>query len=183
MLSEYGLVPYCSSKQIWLAILRRTKLTTKYFIGTDWRFIFLCYYNIMKIILCGSMSSHKEMSDAKRKLEANGHIVEMPNLDNLDNELDNNGDSLETANIKIKNDLIRGYFNKIKDSDAVLAINTNRNNINGYIGGNTFLELGFGYVLNKKVYLLNQYTNELPYSDEIDAIQPIILNGDIGKIK
>lgn len=137
----------------------------------------------MKIILCGSMSAHQEMLDAKRKLEANGHIVEMPNLDNLGNELDENGNSMETAHIKIKDDLIRGYFYKIKNSDAVLAINSNKNNIVGYIGGNTFLELGFGYALNKKIYLLNQYTNKIPYYDEIDAMQPIILNGDIGKIK
>ncbi len=129
------------------------------------------------------MSAHKEMSDAKRILEANGHVVEMPNLDNLSNELDNSGNSLETADIKIKNDLIRGYFNKIKDSDAVLAINTVKNNIDGYIGGNTFLELGFGYALNKNIYLLNHHTKELPYYDEIDAMQPIILNGDLGKIK
>ena len=137
----------------------------------------------MKIIICGSISAHKELSDAKRMLETNGHVVEMPNLDNIENELDSSGNSLETARIKIKNDLIRGYFDKIKKSDCVLAINTKKNNIKGYIGGNTFLELGFGYVLNKKIYLLNQYTKELPYYDEIDAMQPIVLNGDLGKIK
>ncbi|MEI7690338.1 MAG: hypothetical protein WCI63_01810 [bacterium] len=137
----------------------------------------------MKIIICGSMSAHKEMTDTKRILEQNGHIVEMPSLNNLDHELDSNGNTLETSRIKIEQDLIRGYFQIIKEGDAVLAVNVNKNGIDGYIGGNTFLEIGFGYALDKKIYLLNHYTKELPYYDEIDAMQPIVLSGDLNKIK
>lgn len=136
----------------------------------------------MKIIICGSMSAHKAMTDTKETLERNGHIVEMPSLNNLEHELDSDGNTLETAKIKIEQDLIRGYFQKIKESDAVLAVNVNKNGIDGYIGGNTFLELGFGYALNKKLYILNPYSKEVPYYDEIDAMQPIVLNGDIAKI-
>lgn len=78
--------------------------------------------------------------------------------------------------------MIRGYFNIIKNSDAVLAINIKKNGIDNYIGGNTFLELGFGYVLGKKIYLLNPIPN-MSYSDEIKAFEPIILNGDLSKIR
>lgn len=56
--------------------------------------------------------------------------------------------------MEIQNDLIRGYFKKIKLYDAVLAINEDKNSIQGYIGGNTFLELGFRYVLHKKLFIL-----------------------------
>lgn len=136
----------------------------------------------MKIIICGSMSAHKAMTDTKRTLEQNGHIVEMPSLNNLEHELDSNGNTLETSRIKIEQDLIRGYFQKIKDSDAVLAVNVKKNDIDGYIGGNTFLELGFGYALNKKLYILNPYSKEISYYDEVDAMQPVILNGDLTEI-
>ena len=129
------------------------------------------------------MSAHKEMSDVKVTLEQSGHIVEMPNLNNLGHGLDSNGNTLETSQIKIEQDLIRGYFHKINNSDSVLAVNVNKNGMGGYIGGNTFLELGFGYALNKKLYILNPYSREISYYDEIDAMQPIVLNGDLGKIE
>ncbi len=128
------------------------------------------------------MSAHKEMSEVQTVLLSNGHEVEMPSLDNIENELDANGNTVETAQIKIKDDLIRGYFNKIKESDAVLAVNVDKKGIPGYIGANTFLEIGFGHALNKKVYILNQYPDDLPYSDELNAMQPIILNGELSKI-
>lgn len=137
----------------------------------------------MKIIICGSMSAHKEMSQAKQSLEQIGHIVDMPGLDNLNNELDAAGNTLESAHIKIEDNLIRLWFKKIQNADAVLAVNINKKGITGYIGANTFLELGFGYVLNKKIYVLNPYSKEIPYYDEINVLQPIILNGDLTKIE
>ena len=86
--------------------------------------------------------------------------------------------SSEKADTKIKNDLIRGYYEKIKTYDVVLIVNPNRKGIKGYIGGNTFIEMAFGHVLNKKVYCLYQIP-ELSYSAEIMAMQPIILNGKL----
>ena len=56
------------------------------------------------------------------------------------------------------------------------------NGIPNYIGGNTFLEMGFAHVLNKKVFLLNNIP-AMPYDDEIKDMQPIVLNGDLLKIK
>lgn len=137
----------------------------------------------MKIVICGSMSAHKEMSEAKEKLEASGHIVEMPGLDNLKHELDQNGDTLETSKMKIEQDLIRVWFQEIKNSDAVLVVNTDKKGITGYVGGNTFLELSFAHVLHKKVFILDQYSREIPYHDEIDAMQPVILHGDLSRLK
>jgi nucleoside 2-deoxyribosyltransferase len=128
------------------------------------------------------MSAHKKMSETKNTLTQMGHIVEMPNLDNIDKQVDKDGNSLETAQIKIENDLIRGYFKKIQESDVVLVVNEDKKKTKGYIGANSFLELGFGYVLGKKIFLLNNYTKKLSCSDEITAMEPIILNGDLDKI-
>jgi len=41
-----------------------------------------------------------------------------------------------------------------------------------------FLEIAFAYVLNKKIFLLNPIP-ELAYTDEIIAMQPIIINNDL----
>jgi len=90
--------------------------------------------------------------------------------------------SYESTKNKIDNDLIRDYFDEIKNADAVLIINEEKNNIKNYIGGNSFLEMGFAHVLNKKIFLLNDIP-EMIYTDEIKAMQPIILGGDLTKIK
>jgi len=83
---------------------------------------------------------------------------------------------------KVKNDLIREYYREIGDSDSILVINENINGVKNYIGGNSFLEMGFAHVLNKKIFLLNPIP-EIGYKDEILAMQPIILEGDLSQIK
>jgi len=69
----------------------------------------------------------------------------------------------------------------MQNSDAVLVVNFDKKGIKGYVGGNSFLEMGFAHVLNKKIYLLNDIP-DMGYKDEIEAMQPIILNGELNKI-
>jgi len=70
----------------------------------------------------------------------------------------------------------------IADADAVIVANCDKGNIKNYIGGNSFLEAGFAHILNKKLYFLNNIP-EMIYSDELRALQPVILNGDLSLIK
>lgn len=136
----------------------------------------------MKIVICGSMSMHVKMFEVKSSLELMGHDVVMPGTDNINEELDKDGNSVESAHIKIRDDLIRDYYEKIKKSDAVLVVNENRKGLEGYIGGNTFLEIGFAHVLRKKLYILNRYSDQLSYFDEINAMQPVVLRGDLSAL-
>ena len=85
--------------------------------------------------------------------------------------------------ILIKSMMMRsGTIYKIKKSDAILVLNYDRKGIKNYIGGNTFLEIGFAHVLDKKIYLLNPIPDINFYKEEIEAIHPEILYGDVGKI-
>jgi predicted RNA-binding protein with PUA domain len=61
-------------------------------------------------------------------------------------------------------------------------VNIDKGGFSNYIGGNAFLEMGFAHILNKKIFLLNEIP-EMIYTDEILAMQPIVLNGDLSKIK
>ena len=63
----------------------------------------------------------------------------------------------------------------------MLIANYPKKGVEGYIGGNSFLEMGFAHVLDKKIYLLNDIP-EMIYSDEIKAMQPVVLNSDIDKL-
>jgi len=71
---------------------------------------------------------------------------------------------------------------KVAWSDAVLVINYDKNGIKGYIGGNTLMEIGLAFFLKKKIYLLNKIP-ELSYKEEILGVKPIIISGDLTKIK
>lgn len=136
----------------------------------------------MKIVICGSMTASKEMVETEKKLKELGHEIVLPEftheyaaMDTIDKM------HTESARNKVEYDLIRGYFEKIKNSDAVLVANVEKKEIRGYIGGNSFLEMGFAFILNKPIYLLHEIP-DVGYKDEIEAMSPIILNGDFLKI-
>ena len=74
----------------------------------------------------------------------------------------------------------------IKNMDAVLVLNfdkiTNEKIDKNYIGGATFLEIYDAFRLNKKIYLYNDIPEGMLY-DEIQGFAPIIINGDLSKLK
>ena len=130
----------------------------------------------MKIAICGSISMHEEILRVKKELEDKGHTVDVP--EGVKNPTLIGRESVsEKTNDKIEHDLIRKHYEVIKKNDVILVVNIEKNGIKGYIGGNTFLEMGFAFILNKKIYCLYQLP-DLPYSSEIVGMQPIILNGN-----
>ena len=56
-----------------------------------------------------------------------------------------------------------------------------KNNIKNYVWGNSLIEIAFAHVLWKKIFLLNSIP-EMNYSDEIEAMNPFILNGNLDLI-
>ncbi len=132
----------------------------------------------MKVIICGSISAADEIKKVQHQLEARGDEVEIPEGVKDMNKRRLEGAASEKAEVKIKHDLIRGYFEKMKNYDAVLVVNPEKKGISGYIGGNTLIEMSFAHILNKKLFCLYPLP-ELSYTSEILAMQPIILNGSI----
>jgi hypothetical protein len=136
----------------------------------------------MKIVICGSMKLSKRMIEVKSQLELLGHEVILPRHTE-EYVLMNTPDDIQSESVKnkINQDLIRDYYHKIADNDAILVVNDILNGIEGYIGGNAFLEMGFAFVLNKRIYLLNDIP-DISYRDELEAMRPIIINNDYSKI-
>jgi len=137
----------------------------------------------MKIVICGSMSASKQMIEIEKLLKEKGYEVVLPaRADRYASGDLQAEDSHEAIKNKVEYDLIREHYLSIKDADAVIIANYDKGDIKNYIGGNSFLEAGFAHVLNKKLY----FVNDIPvmnYSDELYALQPIILNGDLSQIK
>lgn len=143
----------------------------------------------MKIALCASLDFVHEMDEARKALEKFGHSVEMPKTAEmiLSGKLSLEQIMAEKASGRIHErmkelDILRYYFRKIKESDAILVLNPDKNGVKGYIGGNTFLEMGFAHVLGKKIFLLNGIP-DMPYAEEIRAMQPKVLDGRLEAIK
>lgn len=147
----------------------------------------------MKIAICGSINSSDQLIKAAEHLEEKGHQVFLPyytgkiRLGKVDlkeyvkTKEKLGGDiSLREA---VEADFFKRYFELIGRSDCVLVINVEKNGQPNYIGGNTLIEMAFAYVLDKNIFLLNPIPENKYYKDEIIDMKPIILNGDLSKIK
>jgi len=88
----------------------------------------------------------------------------------------------ERAAIKRENNYLHEHYKGILESDAVLIVNLEKNGIKNYIGGNVLMEMGQAYVNHKKIYFLNDMPTNLSYMDEIEAMDPICLHGNLANI-
>lgn len=145
----------------------------------------------MRIALCGSINCSDRIIEIAEKLEKMGNQVELPfytkkirngevKLEDFRKVKNLKGDS--SFREKATEDLFKRYWRLIKKSDCILVVNVEKNGLKNYIGGNTFLEMGFAYVLDKKIFLLNNMPNN-SFLDEIKAMKPVVLNGNLKKIK
>lgn len=126
------------------------------------------------IALCGSMKHSDKMLEIGHTLEQTGMNVFLPNIGESSDY-----DSLtEEQATEHKARMIRAHLEKIKQSDAVLVVNESLKGIDGYIGANTFLEMGFAYALEKKIYVINPLPAQ-PNIVELRGLLPIVLNGDL----
>jgi len=148
----------------------------------------------MKITLCASVAFYSQVHEIKDKLISMGHEVKTP----IEKVKDKNGKEIHTTEfykirksqqidqtwvVDRKEEYMKSYFEKIEWADAILVINLDKNNVEGYIGGNTFLEMCVAFYLKKKIFLLNPLPkNELIF-EEIIGMKPIILDNDLNKIK
>ena len=142
----------------------------------------------MKIYFLGStafMHSMVKARDDLKNIGLDGWIHE--NYDLLVTgkltQVDEGATSREKADRKKLFDYLRVHYKHILESDAVLIVNEPKNGIDNYIGGNVLIEMGQAYVNDKMIFFLHGMPTDLPYLDEILAMDPICLNGNIEKIK
>jgi hypothetical protein len=122
------------------------------------------------------MSFKKKILAYRKVLEIMGHKVETP-YETLDLKLS------KKKHDKLKNDLdlIRANFSYVNRNDTIFVLNLSKSGIKNYIGPNSLIEMSFAYILKKKIYLLNPIPDMI-YTDEIIAMHPIVINGDLRKI-
>jgi hypothetical protein len=143
----------------------------------------------MKITIIGSSRFKERKVALKKELEDLGHEpIIHPHYEAFvrgeEQEVWNMVEGGEHARAKIENDYIKWYYNAIVESDAILVVNLKKGEKTNYIGGNTFLEMGFAYVHDKNIFVYNDLPTEAfcPYLDEIEAFETKIIHGDLSNI-
>ncbi len=140
----------------------------------------------MKITVVGSVAFAKELVGIYKQLECLGHQPMMHEL--MFGIADGSAKSLiegisrEHAQTKRQHGFIKWWHDTIKSGDAIVVCNFTKKGVENYIGGNTLMEIGFAHVHDKKVFLLNPVPQDVPYTDEINAMVDIVLEGDLTKI-
>ena len=132
------------------------------------------------------MSFIKDIIKAKKELDKLGHKVSIPHgtephqkdktfVDDLDNNM----------KYCIKNNVMKRNFNLVAENDAVLVLNHRKNGVDGYIGVSVLMEMAVAHHLNKKIFLLNKipHFKNARWAHEVAILQPLVLNGYLGKIK
>ncbi len=122
----------------------------------------------MNICLVGSMRDVERIKEIGNILKERGHRVIMP-VDASDAHF--------ADRAKAKHEFMQGMFNNIKQCESVLAVNdVPRGGVEGYIGPNTFLQLGMAMALGKPLFALKKWNERLPYKEELDAMGITLLD-------
>ena len=142
----------------------------------------------MKITICCSLAFMEEVKQVRNELQNFGHQVLLPetileceekNVASYKELIQRFETEQEWSDYKKGRMLL--HFDKVKQADAILVCNYKKNEIEHYIGPNTFLEMALALYFNKPIYLLNPIP-ENNYLDEITAMQPIVINQDLSLI-
>lgn len=136
----------------------------------------------MKIGVIGSMQYTEKMLAARDQLIVLGHDAFVTDL--AAPFVGKTDEEKEVIKIEQKNnhDAIREFWRAMQGADAVLVLNLDKHGIKNYIGGNTLMEIGFAHVLNQKIFLLNPIPDIQFYKTEIEAVKPVIIDGDLSKV-
>lgn len=141
------------------------------------------------IVICASVSFYKQVIEFRDRLQKKGFKVIVPKLAEVmeqsgDYNFENHKKNYPGKDFdKGKRDAIKRHFKKIEKADLLLVLNYDKKGIKGYIGGNVLMEMGLAFYLGKPIYILNKTIREHSLSDEIFAMQPVFLDGELENIK
>ena len=140
----------------------------------------------MKILIICSKRFYGNIPNIKNNLEQKDMQVFLPNCYDDPKTEERMWNLGREKHQEFKAQMYKQSEETIKNMDAVLVLNfdkiTDEKIEKNYIGGATFLEIYDAFRLNKKIYLYNDIPEGMLY-DEIQGFAPIILNGDLTKLK
>lgn len=140
----------------------------------------------MKIMIACSTAFYDNIEEISKQLIKNGHEIIYPNGYNEEIEEKDYEEMTHQEYVDFFQKMFKLSNKKVKETDALLVLNyskiKNENIQENYIGASTFLEMYEALMNNKKIYMLNDFPNNM-LTDEIKGFDPVILNGDLSKIE
>lgn len=127
----------------------------------------------MRITIHASLDFKDQILEAKKYLEAQGFEVILPELRRYQHIRDEMGDDKRFT--KIKTELTRENISNVEKCDCILILNYSHRGYENYVGGNSFLEMVLAFYLHKPIYLLNDIPEGMPYTEEIKALEPVVM--------
>ena len=85
-----------------------------------------------------------------------------------------------------KPDLTKRHFDEIRKGDAIVVVNEEKNGVPNYVGGATFSEIMLAFYFGKKIFFLNpipEHEKVAPFREEMETVNPVILNGDLDMVR
>ncbi|MBT3984931.1 hypothetical protein HOD38_03325 [archaeon] len=132
----------------------------------------------MKIFICCSKYIYDRVLPIKQELESQGHVITLPNSFDApmkEEEMKREG---KEEHIEWKRNMMKKQEPKVRENEAILVLNLEKHGQQNYIGGATFLEIFKAFELEKKIFLYNPIPENI-FQDELIAINPTVINGDL----
>ena len=140
----------------------------------------------MKVLIICSKKFYDRIPLVKKCLEENGCEVYLPNCYDKPTTESQMWQLGEKEHQEFKSKMFKKSEETISQMDAVLVLNFDKVENNtvykNYIGGATFLEIYDAFRFSKKIYFYNDIPNGILY-DELHGFAPIVINGNLEKIK
>ena len=140
------------------------------------------------ITICASVSHYKQVIPIEQELKKLGFKVLVPDILRTMQKNNNFDVNFYKTWYENKNDyskktkLMKAHFKKVLKGDAILIVNFEKRGMEGYIGGNVLMEITLAFHYKKPIYIYNLVSDKLPILEEIYAVQPTFLDGDLTKI-
>jgi len=135
----------------------------------------------MKVFIICSKKFYDKITPIQAELEKAGHIILLPSCFDDPGSEERYRDLGPKEHSEWKATILKHSTNVINTIDAVLVLNFEKNGMENYIGGATFLEMYDAFRLDKKIYLYNNVPEGILH-DEVRGFEPILIQGDISKI-
>ncbi len=136
----------------------------------------------MKLFIACSKHFYQRIPEIKTQLEELGHQVSLPNSYHEPmKEEEMKAKGLE-SHVQWKSEMLRRDKKNLAPNDAILILNFDKNGQPNYIGGATFLEIYKAWEMDKKLFLYNPIPDNI-FRDELIGMSPLVLHGDLTRIK
>lgn len=136
----------------------------------------------MKVFVICSKKFYDKIPEIQEVIERNGHEVSLPNCYDDPSMEDKYRDLGSEEHAKWKAEMFKHSVGVIEDNDAVLVLNFEKNGMENYIGGATFLEMYDAFKMNKRIFLYNDIPEGI-LKDEIIGFNPVVINGDLNMVE